>query len=159
MSDFETITVTVREVNSPPFLASIGGKSLAEGDTLTFTATATDPDVPANTLRFRLDSAAPAGASIDPVSGDFTWTPTEAQGPGAYSVTVEVSDNGSPSLVDIETITITVGEQNLAPTLSAISDQMIDELTELRFTATATDPDSPANVLSFSLGTDAPLAR
>ena len=45
----------------------------------TFTATATDPDVPANTLAFSLIDA-PSGAAIGRTSGVFTWTPSEEQG-------------------------------------------------------------------------------
>lgn len=55
--DFAAITVVVREVNRPSVLTSIGAKSLAEMDTLTLTASATDPDLPASALRFRLDDA------------------------------------------------------------------------------------------------------
>jgi len=40
----------------------------------------------------------------------FTWTPTEAQGPGSYTFDVRVTDNGSPNLNDSETITLTVSE-------------------------------------------------
>ena len=48
-----------------------------------------------------------ARASIQS-SGVFNWTPAEGQGPGAYNLTVRVTDNGTPSLYDEETITITV---------------------------------------------------
>jgi hypothetical protein len=48
----------------------------------TFTATATDSDLPAQALTFSLVSA-PPGAAIDASTGAFSWTPTEAQGPGA----------------------------------------------------------------------------
>ncbi len=48
-------------------------------------------DLPANTLTFSL-SGEPAGASIDPNTGVFTWTPTEAQGPEPYTFDVIVSD-------------------------------------------------------------------
>ena len=40
----------------------IGNQTVNEGSTLTFTATATDADLPANTLTFSLDAASPAGA-------------------------------------------------------------------------------------------------
>ncbi len=58
----------------------LGTETVDEQTLLTFTATATDADLPANTLTFSL-SGEPAGALIDPVSGVFTWTPSEAQGP------------------------------------------------------------------------------
>jgi len=62
-----------------------------------------------------LAPGAPTGASINPTTGQFTWTPTEAQGPGVYTVTVTVTDNGSPNLSDGETFTITVNEVNEPP--------------------------------------------
>src|SRR6185369_962483 len=42
----------------------------------TFTATATDSDLPAQTLTFSLVGA-PTGATIDGSTGAFSWTPTE----------------------------------------------------------------------------------
>jgi hypothetical protein len=68
---------------------------------------ARDNDIPANTLTFSLGEDAPAGANIDPVSCVFTWTPTETQGPGAYSIAVTASDGSEE---DSETITIIVNE-------------------------------------------------
>ena len=79
-------------------LAAIGNKTVSEGSLLTFTATATDADLPANTKTFSLDAGAPTGASINATTGVFTWTPTESQGAGTYNVTVRVTDNGSPAL-------------------------------------------------------------
>jgi hypothetical protein len=71
---------------------------------LTFTATATDVDVPVQTLNFSLAGTVPTGASIT-TGGVFTWTPTVAQGPGGYTFDVCVSDG---ALSDCETITVTV---------------------------------------------------
>jgi large repetitive protein len=102
-SDCETITVTVLEVNRDPVLNPIGSMSGATGKLLTFTATGTDEDIPANTLSYLLVNA-PAGASIDPFSGVFTWTPTAA---GTYTFDVSVSDGKA---ADAETITVTVVE-------------------------------------------------
>ncbi|MDM7971874.1 MAG: hypothetical protein QUT27_02390, partial [candidate division Zixibacteria bacterium] len=45
---------------------------------------------------------------IDSVSGAFSWTPTEAQGPDDYTFIVKVCDSGSPSLCDQEEITVHV---------------------------------------------------
>ena len=150
VTDSETITVTVTEANSAPVLAAIGNQTIAEGTELTFTATATDADLPANTLSFSLADglgAIPTGASIT-AGGLFSWTPTEAQGPGTYTFDVVVSDG---TVTDSETITVTVTEANSAPILAAIGNQTIAEGTELSFTATATDTDLPANTLTFSL--------
>jgi len=155
LSDCETIAVTVNEVNLPPELGAIGAKSVDEEVELTFTATATDPDVPANTLSFSLEDGAdpvPAGAAINATSGKFTWTPTEAQGPGEFKFNVRVTDGtSSAALFDQEEITVTVKEVNRAPVLGTVGNKTIGEGSPLTFTATATDPDLPANTLTFTL--------
>jgi hypothetical protein len=151
LSDCEPITVTVNEVNVAPSLVDIGSKTVNEMVQLTFTATATDPDQPANTLTYTLTNGlsglVPSGASIT-TGGIFTWTPTETQGYGLYTFDVCVSDG---SLTDCETITVTVNEVNLSPVLGAIGNKSVNEQTLLTFTATATDPDLPANPLAFAL--------
>jgi hypothetical protein len=76
LSDSETIQVTVNEVNTAPVLNSIGNKTFIVGVPVTFTASATDADVPANTLTFSLGAGAPAGATINGTTGAFSWTPT-----------------------------------------------------------------------------------
>ena len=156
LDDFETFNITVSEVNQAPVLAAIGNQNVLEGNTLTFTASATDPDLPSNTLSYSLDAGAPAGATIDPVSGVFSWTPGETTGPGTYQVTVRVTDDGTPSLDDFETFDITVDELNQAPVLNPIGNLGIDEGDTLTFTASATDADVPANSLTFSLDAGAP---
>jgi flagellar hook capping protein FlgD/putative Ig domain-containing protein len=156
LNDFELINVTVNEANVAPVLGAIGNKTVDELATLNFTATATDADLPANTLTFSLDAGAPAGAVINPSVGVFSWTPNEAQGPGTYPVTIRVTDNGTPALNDFEAITITVNEVNTAPVLAGIGDKATTVGVAVTFTATATDADLPANSLTFSLDVGAP---
>jgi VCBS repeat-containing protein len=60
--------------------------------------------------------------TIDAVTGDFSWTPTEAQGGLTPSVTVTVTDNGTGNLIDSETFTVTVTDINEAP--SAVDDSV-----------------------------------
>ncbi|MBX7168376.1 MAG: NF038122 family metalloprotease [Pirellulales bacterium] len=99
--------------NQPPVLDPIGNQTIAEGALLTFTASATEPD--GQSLSFSLGPGAPVGAVIDPVTGVFTWTPTDDV-PSPVSIQVIVSDNGVPVLSDSETISVTV--QNVAPAAS-----------------------------------------
>src|SRR6185295_7971623 len=135
--------------NRPPVLTAISDRVVSEGATLSFTASASDPDA-GDTLTFSLENA-PAGATINSASGSFAWTPTEAQGPGSDVITVRVTDNGSPNLSDAKSFTVTVGEVNSAPVLSAISNRTISENTPLNINFVATDADQPANTLSYSL--------
>src|SRR6185312_10273834 len=89
MSGTAAITVTVTEVNVAPVLAPIGNKTGTVGTPVTFTATATDADVPANTLTFSLDAGAPSGSTINGSTGAFSWTPSAN---GTFPVTVRVTD-------------------------------------------------------------------
>src|ERR1041384_1451085 len=85
-------SILASELNSPPVLSGVpDSATIPELVTYTFTASATDPDVPPQTLTFSLVGA-PTGASINASSGVFTWKPTEAQGPGIYPFTVRVTD-------------------------------------------------------------------
>ena len=142
--------------NTVPSLGTLANQSVTATSNLTFTATATDADLPAQTLTFSLGTGAPTGASINSSSGVFSWTPTAIQ-VGSYSVTVRVTDNGSPALSASQTLSITVtASPNTAPSLGTLANQSVTATSNLTFTATATDVDLPAQTLSFSLGTGAP---
>jgi hypothetical protein len=148
--------IQVGEVNRPPILGALADKTVVEGSLLTFTATASDPDVPANTLRFSLGAGAPANASIDPVTGVFAWTPREDQGPGTYTIAVTVSDSGSadpekPTLSDTRTFQATVIEKNERPVIGQVANRTVPEGVLLAFAIAATDVDLPPNGLKYAL--------
>jgi hypothetical protein len=82
------------------------------GTLVTLTASATDADVPANTLTYSL-ATAPTGATIQPATGAFSWTPSSGQ-TGVHTVTVRVTDNGAPAASATTSFTITVNGGNLA---------------------------------------------
>jgi hypothetical protein len=94
--------------NNPPVLDTIADRSVHVGYPVTFTATASDPDLPAQSLTFSLDAPVPAGASIGFGTGTFTWTPATNQGPVNYSITVRVTDTGSPAMSDTKIFTLAV---------------------------------------------------
>lgn len=140
----------VSESNTSPIIDPLPNCTIAEGSLLTFTATATDTDLPPQTLTFTLDPGAPAGASIT-TNGIFTWIPSEAQRPGTYSIVVRVTDNGLPPLSDTTTFTVQVNEVNNPPVLQPLPSVAIAELQTYTVTARATDPDTPAQQLAYSL--------
>jgi len=156
LSTNRTFTVIVTRLNQPPVLAQIANQTIAEGSPLTFTASATDPDQPAQILAFSLAPGAPPGATINPTTGVFTWTPTEAQGPSTNVINVRVTDNGTPPVRAAQDVTIVVTEANVAPVLAVIPDQPIVVGETVRLTARATDADLPANLLTYSLDPGAP---
>ncbi|MEK9179808.1 MAG: thrombospondin type 3 repeat-containing protein [Patescibacteria group bacterium] len=103
---FETVPVCItppEPENNAPILDPIGPLNpIDEDSTLTFTATATDDD--GDTLTFSLDGA-PDGATINPETGEFSWTPST---PDTYEFDVVVSDGNGGT--DSETITVIVNE-------------------------------------------------
>ncbi|NDD64479.1 MAG: hypothetical protein EBZ36_10970, partial [Acidobacteria bacterium] len=81
----------------------------------------------------------PAGATFNQATGQFAWTPTGTQ-TGNRPVSFTVTDNGTPTLSDTRTVTITVA--NRAPTLSVPTAQTATAGQALTFVVTAADPDS-----------------
>jgi hypothetical protein len=73
--------VSVSSDNLAPVLDPVGNKSVNEGQLLQFTVTASDPD--GDNLTYSAGSL-PAGASFDPGTQTFTWTPGYSQS-GTYS--------------------------------------------------------------------------
>src|SRR5258707_2699723 len=122
---------------------------------LEFTVVATDPNA-GQTLTYSLTLGTPAatGATINSATGAFSWTPTEAQGPGVYPVTIVATDNGSPAMNGTAAITISVTEVDQAPVLASIGNRTGTVGTPVTFTATATDGDVPAHTLTVSLDAD-----
>ncbi len=108
----QAFSITVVEVNQAPVLSAIADQTVNVGATLTLTASATDADLPANTLTYSLVGA-PIGAAIDASTGAFSWTPTAA---GVYAVTVQVTDG---SLSDQKNFQVTVNAK--APQVTAFS--------------------------------------
>src|SRR5205823_3511832 len=150
LNDTKSFTVVVTELNSPPTLTVPPDQTIPEIGRATCRNTASDPDLPANSLTFSLLSG-PPGVHLDSAMGLLTWTPTEAQGPSTNLVAVRVTDNGTPALKDTKSFTVVVTELNSPPTLTVPPDQTIPELSTLTVTNTASDADLPANSLTFSL--------
>ena len=114
-SDSETIVVTVSEVNQAPVLNPIGPKGVNRPGTLTFTATASDGDViggTADSLGFSLAGTPPPGASIDPATGAFSWTPTAGQ-VGTHTITIRVEDGAGAA--DSEEVTVRITADSVDP--------------------------------------------
>lgn len=99
---------SVITVNTAPALPAQADRVILEGTLLRVTNTASDADVPTNTLSYALEDP-PAGAAIDN-AGVITWTPSIAQGPGLYTLKTIVTDNGVPQLKATNSFTVTVNE-------------------------------------------------
>jgi hypothetical protein len=95
---------------------------------------------------------APAGAGISP-AGVITWVPSEAQGPGAYVLTTIATDGSLPPLRTTNSFTVVVLETNRPPILASLANHTLNVGQWLTVTNVATDPDLPANPLTYSFVT------
>jgi len=120
---------------------------------MTVINTATDTDLPANTLIYLLSvtnlgtGLQVTNASIDS-NGVISWTPTEAQGPGTNIFVTTVSD-GTDTTANVFEVVVT--EVNSPPVLPVQTNRTIPAQCPLVVTNTASDPDIPVYTLLYSL--------
>ena len=104
-----SFTITPGGGNAPPVLDPIGNRSVEEGQTLSFTVTASDPDATIPDLP--QPTNLPTGASFtdnNDGTGDFVWLTQMGDAntyPNIVFTAVDATDSG---LTDSETISITV---------------------------------------------------
>jgi hypothetical protein len=139
-------------LNARPILAALPTNTFAvdELTNLTVTNNATDADIPAQTLTYSL-AAGTNGMAVDPATGVFTWTPQQTNSPSTNVVSVAVTDNGTPPLSATNTFTVIVKEVNVAPTLPTVSTQIVNELTLLTVTNSATNFNIHSTIAGYTL--------
>ncbi len=174
--DSQAIAVTVTPVNdNTPVITSNGGGasasvSAAENTTAVTTVTATDADLPAQSLTYSIIGGADAAQfTIDGVTGALSFlvapsyeSPTDAGADNVYDVTVQVSDG---TFTDAQAIAVTVTPVNdNAPVITsngggASASVNVAENAAAVTTVSATDADLPAQTLTYSIsgGADAAL--
>lgn len=148
------VKITVKPVNDAPVLTVPATVTGSEGQPLTINLTATDVDQN-QTLTFTTSNS-PTGASLattSPTSSQLKWTPSFAQA-GSYTVTVRVSDNGTPPLSDAKDIKITILD---APTLSVPGPQSVNEGQPLIFDVAVPGGQSNSTVTTSNLPEGATL--
>jgi hypothetical protein len=148
VTDSNTSDVEVTIDNDAPTITDLGSMTEPELELISFSASATDPNE-GDVITYSLTDVNGAGATLDPNTGAFSWTPSEAQGPGTFQFTICASDGGDE---DCTTFDIEVTEVNQNP-IADNQDVSTDEDTAVVVTLTASDADLPANALSFALGT------
>lgn len=145
---WENGSATVSTVNNPPVFDPVEDKTVNEGETLSFTVNATDAE--GDPITYSADKL-PEGASFDPNTKTFTWTPGYDQA-GTYEVDFIANDGNSSSVL---TVNIVVNNVNSPPklNLNTTSPVNIDEGENYELQLTADDPDPGATLLFFTLGT------
>ena len=121
-SDNVDVVITVVDVNEAPIVdadiftvADDSGPGTAVG-----TVTFTDPDA-GQTQNFAITAGNTGGAfALDPATGAITLAaPVDFETTPSYSLTVEVTDDGTPALTGSATITVNVANVNEAPSITA----------------------------------------
>jgi hypothetical protein len=130
-----SINITVNEVNVAPVMTNPGNRTVAWGNALSFTLSATDADIPANVLAYSISAGSLTGMSLNSSTGGFSWTPTSDQ-VGTPTVTFRVTDDGTGNLYDEETITITVGKRATTLVYSGDASKQYSDPAALKATLT-----------------------
>jgi len=96
-----------------PVWEAVGPKMVVEDNEIKFKVRNSRNFLESGSLNFRLLADAPVGAKLDPQTGEFTWIPSESQGPGEYSFTVMAvtqEDGRSPKIQE-KSFQISVAER------------------------------------------------
>jgi hypothetical protein len=153
LSATNSFTVVVTEVNTAPVLSVQTNLVLSGRQSLGVTNTASDADLPVNSLTYVLSG--PVGAAMD-TNGIITWTPSVGQVPSTNVFTTAVTDS-NPWAVNSQHLSVTnsfqveVNAIHNGPTLPVLSNLTVLELTGLTVTNTAVDTDLPLLGLTYSL--------
>ncbi|MFZ2651434.1 MAG: DUF4347 domain-containing protein, partial [Burkholderiaceae bacterium] len=152
------IAVTINQVgasNTAPAITSDGAAAsasvnVAENSTTVTTVTATDADLPAQTLSYSISGTDSARFTIDSSTGVLRFAtapnfeaPTDSGGDNVYDVTVHVSDG---TLSDSQDIAVTVTNFNEAPVNTVPPTQITARDAQLVFSAANGNAISVADV-------------
>jgi len=141
------VNVVAAPMNRPPIITTNPVFVAAVGLDYSYDANAKDAD--GDSLTFQL-LAAPAGMSIDAISGVIIWTPVASQF-GTHRVVLAVSDRVS---IAAQRFVVRVESTNRSPTVHSTPEQFITPGLVFRYDVNATDPDG--DTLTYRLSS-APL--
>lgn len=144
-SNVATVNITINPVNDPP-VASGQNITTDEDTAVTITLSASDPE--GNPLSYAVVSEPANGALSAVADNQVTYTPG-ANFNGQDSFTFKANDGQTDGNTAL--ISITVNAVNDAPILAPIGNKSVTKPETLQFTAIATDPESPPEILTFSL--------
>lgn len=135
--DYETINITVANVNRAPVFESVGNKTVLENAALSFTVSVTDPDGDSLAQLFVSVPERLASAQFSSSTREFKWTPTFDDS-GSYAIWFTASDG---QLSTNEFVNVTVVNVNRPPRFENVTNQTVLENSAVQFFINATDPD------------------
>lgn len=90
------LDIVLREPNHPPSFADVSELTFYLGRESRVQLTASDEDLPQQSLRFQLSGDVPEGMEINERTGELSWTPPESLELTTMTVSVSVTDSGVP---------------------------------------------------------------
>ena len=157
-STSESVSVRILDTgsppsNDPPAVEAGPDQTVDEGDTVTLSGSASDPE--GNTLVYRWthDSDLPIGLADSRIP-TTTFTAPEVASDATVTFTLEASD-GTKSASDDVTVTIT--HVNKPPAVEAGPFQTVDAGDTVTLSGTASDPDGDQLTYSWTHDTDLPI--
>lgn len=158
LSGNATVTITLTDVNVAPTIddATFGIDEHSIAGTEVGTVVANDADLPPQTLSFAITAGDDGDvfsidnngklAIADAAGLDFETTPS-------FSLTVTVTDSGTPALSDTATVTVNLNDVNDAPVVQPATYSISENSGNGAAvgTVSASDADSPAQSLSYAI--------
>ncbi len=129
----QSFTIAVDNVNDNlPVFTSSGTVSIVENQTVVQTLSASDADVPAQTISFVLSGGDDAGRFtihganqlVFVATPDFE-APSDSNADNVYEVEVTAHDGAGGTTT--QTLAVTVTDENEGPSITAVADQTLDE--------------------------------
>lgn len=136
-----------------PRLGGVSDKTVKPGEPVKFTARAENFNPELGEPQFALSDAV-EGMTIDPKSGEFTWTPASDLGSGSYAATVLLTQAGNPDVKLNSKVTFTIRSDNKAPVLNLPKSVVV--VLEQPFKMKLDATDDGKGELKFSLGAGSP---
>jgi len=143
------IVVNVSRTNIAPVLAPLSNAIVNENSTMNFTASAFDFD--GDVVNYTTDASMvlnSTNATIDPVTGVFSFTPTFDQVSADTNYTINITATDSVGATHTLPMNITVVNVNRLPVVLPVGPFTVDENATLSFSVNATDLDG--NAINFT---------
>ncbi|MBI5158465.1 MAG: putative Ig domain-containing protein [Acidimicrobiia bacterium] len=148
-----TFSWSVANTDRAPVVTDPGSQSAAEGEAVSLTITAFDPD--GDSLAWTA-TGLPPGVAIDPFTGAISGTPT-FDAAGDHLVTVRATDSDPEARFDEVTFSWAVADTNRPPVVSDPGTQSDGEGQAVSLTLSGSDPDGD-NLVWSATGLPAGLA-
>lgn len=165
LSDTQTVTVALIDVNQPPVIPAGQSFNLNENPSegqIVGTVAASDPDstAPNNRLTYSIAGGNTGGAfAIDAATGLISVnepTAVDFETSPQFNLQIRVADGGDPTLSAVSTVVVTLNDVNDAPVIAQDQEYSVSEVANVGTvigTVIGTDPDamSPGNQITFSI--------